>query len=113
MKLAMKRVSLMLAFFGLFVASAAFAQSSKTITIVNKCTFNIDQIYLSHISDDQWGEDILGSSDVLEPDASVEVEIDCDEWDVKLVAPDGSTCIVKAVQVCEADTWEITADCGS
>jgi hypothetical protein len=100
----------------LFVMTTAFvmpgAASTKTITVVNKCKFSIHQIYFSEVGDDKWGDDILDADEILAPGESVKVEIDCGSWDVKLVAEDGSTCEVAAVDVCSADTWEVTSDCG-
>jgi hypothetical protein len=116
MKSLIQRSILVAACFGLMATSAALAQSAKpkmkTITIVNKCSFNIQEIYLSDVDEDKWGEDLLGSSEVLKPGESIEVEIECGEWDAKLVAPDESTCEVPAVDICSADIWNVTADCG-
>jgi hypothetical protein len=116
MKSLIQRVSLVIAFFGLVATSAAFAQTAKpkmkTISIVNKCKFDIHEIYLSDVSEDKWGKDLLDSNEVLKPGESIDVEIECGEWDAKLVAGDESTCIVPAVDVCTADIWNVTADCG-
>lgn len=98
-----------------FVGLAAFTgatKSSKTITVVNKTTFNVDRIFLSPVEEKTWGDDILGDTDILEPGDQVEIEIDCGAWDVMLVAADESTCELSGIDICEADIWEITADCG-
>jgi hypothetical protein len=87
-------------------------ESSKTITVVNSTDFTIDRIFLSPVEEATWGEDILGEVEVLKAGEEVDIEIDCGNWDVKLVAEDGSTCEVAAVDICSADTWKITADCG-
>ncbi|HVK38392.1 MAG TPA: hypothetical protein VNA88_07675 [Candidatus Kapabacteria bacterium] len=97
------------------IGLAAFTgatKASKTITVVNKTTFNVDRIFLSPVEEKTWGDDILGDTEILEPGDQVDIEIDCGEWDVKLVAEDESTCELAAVDICSADTWEITADCG-
>ena len=108
------RISLMVAFFCLVGVSAAFAQKAKmkTITIVNKCSFDIHQIYLSDVDEDKWGKDLLDKDEVLKPGESIDVEIECGAWDAKLVAGDESTCIVGGVDICSADIWNVTADCG-
>jgi hypothetical protein len=99
-----------------FMTAAAFTTGtkggSKTISVVNKCSFSIDRIYISEVDDAKWGEDILGANEILAPGESVEIEIDCGTWDVKLVASDESTCEVAAVDICSADIWNVTADCG-
>ena len=85
---------------------------SKTISVVNKCSFSVDRIYISEVDDAKWGDDILGDNEILAPGDAVDIEIDCGTWDVKLVAEDGSTCEVASVEICSADIWEVTADCG-
>lgn len=116
MKTLLKRASLAAACIALFAAPAAFSQTSatksKTIKIVNKCSFDIHQIYLSEVSEDKWGDDLLDKDEVLKPGEEIEVEIDCGSWDAKLVAGDESTCVVPGVEVCTADIWEVHADCG-
>ncbi len=115
MKMNFPRIIAIMAFCGLAVVSTASAQGdasgNKTITIINKTTFNVDRVFLSHVSEDEWGDDLLGDVDVLKPGDSLEVEIECGKWDAKLVAEDESTCTVREVDICGADTWEITADC--
>lgn len=86
--------------------------TTKTISVKNKCSFGIHYIYISEVDDANWGKDILDSDEILAPGQSVDIEIECGTWDVKLVAEDGSTCEVAAVEMCSADIWEVTADCG-
>ena len=92
--------------------SAFTSKNAKTITVVNKTTFSVDRIFLSPVEEATWGEDILGEHEILAPGAEVEIEIDCGAWDVMLVAEDESTCELSGVDICSADIWEITADCG-
>lgn len=86
--------------------------ATRTITVTNKCAFSIDRIYISEVDDAEWGNDILDADEILAPGASVDIEIECGTWDVKLIAEDGSSCEVAAVEMCSADIWEVTADCG-
>lgn len=85
--------------------------TTKTVTITNQTTFDVNYIYLSPIEETTWGDDILGENDVLKPGASIEVEITCGKWDAQLVAVDGSKCEVDAVDICSSDIWNVTADC--
>jgi hypothetical protein len=96
----------------LFALTAFKPADHKTITLVNKCKFSIHEVYLSAVDEKNWGADILDKDEILKPGESVEIEIDCGQWDAKLVAEDGSTCEVPDVDICSADTWEVTADCG-
>jgi len=115
----MKKVSyLLIACFAvlLFGTSAKMVSSdekssAKIIKIKNTTNFDIDEIYLSEVGDDNWGDDILDSDEILEPGEVVEVEIDCANWDVKLVAEDESTCEIMDVNICASAQWNIVADC--
>jgi hypothetical protein len=82
--------------------------SSSRIKIVNKSSWAIDHIYFSPIDKDSWGNDILGSDEVLEPNEAITVQVDCETWDVKFVAEDGATCIAEDLDICEVEgTWTI------
>jgi len=113
----------LLPFFAMFIAVMAIvggtvvmtsATSPKTtITLQNKTTFNIDEIYLSPDEENDWGHDILDPDEVLTPGEKVAVSISHDGlWDVKLVAQDGSTCEIENVNLESAKLWLITASCG-
>jgi pyridoxal biosynthesis lyase PdxS len=91
----------------------AYKGDMKTITVVNKTDFNIDRVFLSPVEEKAWGDDILDESEILKPGDQVDIEIECGEWDVKLVAGDESTCELSAVNICAADIWEVTSDCGT
>jgi hypothetical protein len=111
------RFSLSALALALFMTATAFTAGhkhagSKTISVVNKCSFSIDRIYISEVDDKKWGDDILGENEILAPGESVDIEIDCGTWDVKLIAADGSECEVRGVEMCSADIWNVTADCG-
>lgn len=112
----LKRFTMAALCLGVLATSTAFTRHeavkpTKSIWVENKCEFNIDMIYLSPVEESTWGDDLLDPDEVLEPGEKVEIEIDCGEWDVKLVAPDGSTCEVKAVDICAADIWQVVAEC--
>ena len=88
------------------------ASNKQIIKIKNTTTFNIDEIYLSPNDESHWGSDILDPDEILTPGEVIELEVDCAQWDVKLVAEDHSECIVQDVSICAAAQWNITADCG-
>lgn len=85
--------------------------AAKVIKVKNTTNFDVDEIYLSPVEADDWGDDILDPDEVLEPGEVVEIEIDCGKWDVKLVAEDESTCEIGNVNVCAAAQWNIVANC--
>lgn len=83
-------------------------QNESQIKIVNKSSWAIDHIYFSPVDKNTWGGDILGRDEVLEPNESITVLVDCDIWDVKFVAADGAVCIVEDVDICEIEgIWTI------
>lgn len=112
MKSVFNRVALALACAVLVLGTTAFTRpDTKVITVSNKCSFSIDQIFISAVDEDNWGQDLLDPDEVLAPGKTVDIEVDCGNWDVKLVAPDGSTCEIRDVHLCAADVWEVNADC--
>jgi hypothetical protein len=83
-------------------------QSESRIKIVNKSSWAIDHIYFSPVDKNTWGKDILAKDEVLEPNESIMVLVDCDIWDVKFIAIDGAVCIVEDVDICEVEgVWTI------
>lgn len=83
----------------------------KTIKIKNTTKFTVDEIHISPDEEDHWGDDILDDDELLKPGETVEVEVDCGKWDVKLIAEDASACEIENITLCEADQWNIVADC--
>lgn len=99
-----------------FLAAFNFPISGKNetkIKIVNKSHLDIDHIYFSSPDKNTWDEDdILGDDEVLEPNESITVLVECGTWDVKLVLEDGGTCLGYDEHICGNEIWEITnADC--
>jgi hypothetical protein len=93
------------------VKTKSATTAPKIIKVKNTTNFDIDEIYLSPVEEEDWGDDILDPDEVLEPGEVIEVEIDCGKWDVKLVAEDNSACEIAAVNVCAAAQWNIVANC--
>jgi len=114
MKSIINRIALLVACATIVLGTTAFTMpDTKVITVSNKCSFSIDRIYISAVDEDSWGNDLLDETEVLAPNATVDIEVDCGNWDVKLVASDGSTCEMHNVHLCSADIWEVHADCAA
>ena len=94
----------------LFVVSLASAASSK-VKIINKSAWDIHELYLSSVDDDEWGPDQLGA-EVIESGGSFTLTgIPCDAYDVRLVDEDGDQCVVGGVGLCgDRENWVITND---
>lgn len=83
-------------------------RNASRIKIINKSSWDIDHIYFSPVDKETWGNDILGSDAILEPNETITVLVDCETWDVKFVAEDGAECIVADLDICEVEgTWTI------
>jgi hypothetical protein len=113
MKKNLKIIGIILLAFSLFGGLTSLKMKKSTrnaskIKIINKSNWAIDNIYLSPTNKASWGADILGSDEVLEPNESITILVDCATWDVKFVAKDAAECIVKDLDICEQEgSWTI------
>jgi len=83
----------------------------EMITVKNTTKFNMDKIFISPEEEKHWRDDILSDSEIPKPGESIEVELDCGKWDVKLIADDESECEVEDVTPCGTNQWNVIADC--
>lgn len=82
--------------------------SDATLTVVNDSDFAIEELYLTHNTSFGWGANFL-SNDVLAPDESLTLDVDCGTYDVLLVDEDNVSCEVDDIDLCLNDaTWHIT-----
>jgi hypothetical protein len=81
----------------------------SAVEIVNESMWNIHELYLSSVDDEEWGPDQLGQH-VIESGASHQISgIPCDAYDVKIVDEDGDECVVGGVALCaDKDAWVIS-----
>lgn len=76
---------------------------TAVVTLVNDTSWDIHHLYLSPVTDEEWGEDQLGEH-ILESGGSFDLyKIPCDDYDVMLVDEDGDECIVEDIEICEMD----------
>jgi hypothetical protein len=110
----MKSLRLALALAGVMLvgsADAAGKRSDSVVAIENRSLWDIHQLYLSPVSDEEWGPDQLGAQIIASGETYRLSDIPCDDYDVRLVDEDGDVCIVRAVALCGGrDTWTITDD---
>ncbi|HEX8494103.1 MAG TPA: hypothetical protein VF658_14750 [Pyrinomonadaceae bacterium] len=87
-----------------------------SLTIVNNSSWQIDNIYLSPVDQDNWGADQLEGS-VLSPGASHTLNLSCDQGTIKVITEDSNGCFLSQVVSCAGGTWTITndasPDCGN
>lgn len=85
------------------VSMNTFAQSVQDFTIVNKTGVVIDQLHVSAVNVEHWGEDILGT-EVMELDQEWEIKFHPEEteclWDIKITDGDGNEIQWEDVDLC-------------
>lgn len=84
-----------------------------TLEVSNESDFVIEEIYLTTVDSSTWGPNQLGS-DVLFPDESFTLSVECDFYDALLVDEDGVECELHDLDLCLNDSvWVITNNtCG-
>ena len=79
----------------------------STLEVVNDSDFAITDIYLTDVGDPDWGPNLIGG-DVLRPDESIVIDIDCGTYDALLIDEDGVECELDNEDLCFDDaTWVI------
>lgn len=105
----------------LAVASVPLVSGATPLTasvrIVNNSSRTIRNVYFSHVSADDWGNNQLGESSIGAGQSYTISNVSWDESQVKLIAEDQDGCFLSGVVAVEANsTWTITnetaADCG-
>lgn len=94
----------------LVAAGAAEARRSDSdVTFVNRSSWDIYEIYLSAVDEEEWGPDQLEEG-ILESGASFLLHsIPCDDYDVLLIDEDGDECTLEDVDLCgDSEQWVIT-----
>lgn len=90
------------------LSAGAMLAAPHSVKIVNASKWNIDKIFISHVSEKEWGSDLLGTNEVLKPGESVDITADCGSYDVKLIDQDGVECVEEGVDICSgSETWTV------
>lgn len=91
--------------------SAAAAATDASVVIVNRSAWDIHQLFLSPVDEEEWGEDQLGDEVIVSGGRYTLTDIPCDAYDVRLVDEDEDVCVVTAVALCAGkDAWVIDDD---
>ncbi len=99
----------LLAFLLFAAAFPAFAKKKATIKVINQSKWEIHHLYLSPSKSNSWGPDQLGE-EILQKGQSLTLKnIDCDDYDIKVVDEDGDECVIEDEKLCGEDAyWKIT-----
>jgi hypothetical protein len=91
-------------------AAAQARKERATVTVQNKSSATIRQLYLTPQDSDDWGPDQLGDNVIEAKKGAFKLtDIPCDVYDVRLVDDEGNECVVEEVDICGArETWTIT-----
>ncbi len=91
------------------LAGSASADPDRKVRIVNDTSHVMTEFHASNVSQDEWGDDILGV-DELEERKSVVIDFDdgtghC-KFDFKAVFDDGTVLEKDGVNVCAIETYD-------
>ena len=93
-----------------FASSAQAGKYDSVVTVRNDSLWEIHQLYLSSVDEEEWGPDQLGEQIIDAQGGSFKLSgVPCDSYDVRLVDEDGDECVVREVELCAGnETWKIT-----
>lgn len=87
------------------------AQKRVSVTVFNDSHWEIHELYLSPVDDEEWGPDQLQAETIPSKASFVLKGVPIGEYDVKIVDEDGDECIVEAVEIGTEghEKWRITS----
>lgn len=94
----------------LCLAVPGFAAKKKATTkVINQSKWEIHHLYLSPSKDRHWGEDQPGAQVLAKRDSITVTDIDCGDYDIRVVDEDRDECVIEEVSLCGDDSyWKIT-----
>ncbi len=89
----------------------AAADDTSVVSMQNNSAWNINELYLSAVDVQEWGDDQLGEHVIANGETFKLSGVPCDVYDVRLVDEDGDVCIVGGVKLCGSDSaWTVSDD---
>lgn len=86
------------------------ATAASTINIINKSGWDLHEIYISPASQDDWGDDYLGSEILAQGDSLSLTGLASGKWDIRVIDEDGDECILNDVHITTSESWTVTED---
>ncbi len=106
---AMKKLTLVATLLCLTALPLYAAKKKATVKVINQSKWEIHHIFLSSHDDANWGDDQLEDEILTKGDSITLTNIDCDDYDIKVVDEDGDECVIEEVSLCGDDSyWKIT-----
>ena len=79
-----------------------------TLTVENRSSYLIYELYVAPVGTVSWGPNLL-SGDYLGPNEIIDIDVQCDDYDARLVDETGLECKVYNLDLCLNDAvWVIT-----
>jgi hypothetical protein len=100
------------------LSSASTGGTAPTsVNIVNNSNNEIRNVYLSPVNADDWSSNQLSNGAAIAPGHSYNLNVACDQQQVKVIGEDQDGCFLSTVVTCgSTSTWTITnetaKDCG-
>jgi hypothetical protein len=77
-------------------------------TLVNQTDWPIHGVYITVAEEDEWSGNLLKGKPLVKG-ATVKLDVECDEMDVKLVDAKGHKCVSESMYLCgRQSTWTVT-----
>ena len=96
----------------LFLAACSVAISAcgaSAVQFTNSSANPIAELYLSAVGENDWGIDHLGGENLDPGDSHTITGIECSTFDVRIVDPDGTECVMPNETIClERSEWVLT-----
>lgn len=81
--------------------------ADATLEVANDSNYVIEELYLTDVNSASWGSNLL-RGDVLFPDESIILGVECGYYDALLVDEDGVDCELRDLDLCLNDAlWVI------
>ncbi len=79
----------------------------STLTVANRSSYWLDELYIAHVNDASWGPDLIAGS--LPPGSDVIIyDIVCGRYDVLVVDETGVECELANLDLCfDDDLWVV------
>ena len=80
------------------------------VDLENASSWDITEVYFAPSSQEDWGDDHLGS-ELLESGMTPTLsDVSAGTWDVRLVDEHGDVCLIQEVRIRSSETWTVTDD---
>ena len=95
----------------LALAASSIGARALDLEVSNESKTTIHHIYMSAVGEQKWGDDQLGDGDedTIDPgDTYTLSDIEPGKYDLKLVASDGTVCVIGNVRFGTDKVWTVT-----